>query len=145
MVLSSHQERNVEEEILTGGARRWFETYKAPVFDDKGLILGTVGFARDITERKQVEQQLIESEHRFRNLFINAPLPYQSLDIEGNLLDVNQAWLDLVGCSREEVIGKFFGDLMKESSQSLVLTTFSKFKQEGQIISPIFELVPVHK
>ncbi len=57
-VLISHHEKNVEEEILTGGARKWFETYKAPVFDDSGLILGTVGFARDITERKDLEQML---------------------------------------------------------------------------------------
>jgi diguanylate cyclase (GGDEF)-like protein/PAS domain S-box-containing protein len=55
-VLFSRQMKNVEEEIFTGGERKWFETYKAPVFDDKGAILGTVGFARDITERKSLEQ-----------------------------------------------------------------------------------------
>jgi PAS domain S-box-containing protein len=116
--------------------------YNASLYhDDNDNVLGVFAAARDITERIIIEQQLIQSEQRFRGLFENAPLPYQSLDIEGNLLDVNQAWLDLVGCSRQEAIGHFFGDLMKESSQSVVLETFNKFKQEGQVISPIFELV----
>jgi diguanylate cyclase (GGDEF)-like protein/PAS domain S-box-containing protein len=57
-VLFLHQEKNVDEEILTDGTRKWFETYKAPVFDDKGSILGTVGFTRDITERKYLDQIL---------------------------------------------------------------------------------------
>jgi diguanylate cyclase (GGDEF)-like protein/PAS domain S-box-containing protein len=57
-VLLSSQVKSVEEEIFTGGVRKWFETYKAPVFDDKGMILGTVGFARDITERKCLDQTL---------------------------------------------------------------------------------------
>lgn len=57
-VLVSHQKKNVEEEVLIGETLKWFETYKAPVFDDKGAILGTVGFARDITERKCLDQML---------------------------------------------------------------------------------------
>lgn len=98
-------------------------------------------FVNDITSQKEVALQLQASETRFKDLFENAPLPYQSLDINGNFLHVNQAWLDLVGCcSREEVIGKFFGDFMTESSKSLVYQTFSQFKQEGHVSSPVFEL-----
>ncbi|QKV57273.1 MAG: PAS domain S-box protein [Dechloromonas sp.] len=53
--------------------------------------------SRDITERKLLEQQLVESEERFRALFEQAPLPYQSLDMGGNILQVNDAWLRLTG------------------------------------------------
>ncbi|WP_052314918.1 PAS domain-containing hybrid sensor histidine kinase/response regulator [Thiocystis violascens] len=57
-VLASGQAKHVEEEIIDGnGVRKWFETYKSPVELD-GKLLGTVGFARDITERKQIEQEL---------------------------------------------------------------------------------------
>jgi PAS domain S-box-containing protein len=57
-VLASGQKKNVEEEIVDGNdVRKWFETYKSPVELD-GKLLGTVGFARDITERKQIEQEL---------------------------------------------------------------------------------------
>ena len=57
-VLVSGQKKNVEEEIIDGtGVRHWFETFKSPVELD-GELLGTVGFARDITGRKQIEQEL---------------------------------------------------------------------------------------
>ncbi|NTU70484.1 MAG: PAS domain S-box protein [Coriobacteriia bacterium] len=57
-VLESRQSKNVEEEISEGGERRWFETFKAPVIDGSGQLLGTVGFARDISKRKQAEEAL---------------------------------------------------------------------------------------
>ena len=60
-VLASREKRNVEEEINDGGTRKWFETYKAPVIDSNGALLGTVGFARDITERKET-QAILELE-----------------------------------------------------------------------------------
>ena len=56
-VLDSGSARNVEEEIETNGRRVWFETYKSPVRID-GRTIGTVGFARDISERKRSEQHL---------------------------------------------------------------------------------------
>jgi len=56
-VLASGVSKHVEELIETGGQRRWFETYKSPISVD-GCAVGTVGFARDITEYKQNEAAL---------------------------------------------------------------------------------------
>ncbi len=44
-----------QEWVLQGGGGVWMETYKAPVVDDDGTVLGTVGVARNISERKAVE------------------------------------------------------------------------------------------
>jgi PAS domain S-box-containing protein len=58
-VLASGEKKNVEEEIVDAdGTRKWFETYKAPIFDAAGGVVGSVGFARDITERKREERRL---------------------------------------------------------------------------------------
>ena len=57
-VMESRRRKSVEEEILTGGTRTWFETCKTPVIGDNGEILGTVGFARDITDRKATEEEI---------------------------------------------------------------------------------------
>lgn len=65
-VMNSRKKKNVEEEILTGGARKWFETYKAPVIDDKGVLLGSVGFSRDITQRKHMENLLSSMSEEFQ-------------------------------------------------------------------------------
>jgi len=55
-VLDSGRSKQVEEEISVGAERRWYETYKSPVRGE-GRILGTVGFARDISDRKEAEQE----------------------------------------------------------------------------------------
>ncbi len=57
VVLESGRPRQVEEQIEINGRRVWFETYKSPV-SIEGRIIGTVGFARDITDRKRVEEHL---------------------------------------------------------------------------------------
>jgi PAS domain S-box-containing protein len=58
-ILQSGNRKMLEEEIVNhDGSTAWFETYKSPVFDSNGKSLGTVGFARDISERKQREIQL---------------------------------------------------------------------------------------
>jgi hypothetical protein len=60
-VLASGKKKNVEEEIIDAdGTRKWFETYKAPIFDATGSVVGTVGFARDITERRAAALALEE-------------------------------------------------------------------------------------
>ena len=56
-VLRSGRSQQVEEPIERDGRRIWFETYKSPVAIE-GRVIGTVGFGRDITERKQSELNL---------------------------------------------------------------------------------------
>lgn len=52
-----------EEEVATEGIRKWVETYKAPIVDRNGELFGTVGFARDISERKEMERRLHHIAH----------------------------------------------------------------------------------
>jgi len=65
-VMASHQQKQVEESSFDGEKTRWLETYKTPIVDDAGNVLGTAGFARDITQRKQEEEVLRNSEAALR-------------------------------------------------------------------------------
>ena len=65
-VIESREKINTEELILTDGGLKWFETYKAPVIGDNGQLLGTVGFARDISERKILENSLVSLSEEFQ-------------------------------------------------------------------------------
>lgn len=57
-------------------------------------------------------RELRLSEQKYRDLYDNAPLPYQTLDENGRLLDVNPAWLTTLGYDRNAVLGKSYRDFL---------------------------------
>lgn len=59
-VMKTGKTKSVEELIQGPTGSRWHETYKTPLFDEKGEIVGTTGFARDITERKEIDRMKSE-------------------------------------------------------------------------------------
>lgn len=96
--------------------------------DEKGKITGIRACIQDITERKKAEverEKLIEelskalselkekeealrkSEERFRDLFDHAPIGYHEYDLEGRITNVNQTDLEMLGYTREEMIGQY--------------------------------------
>ena len=70
----------------------------------------------------------------------NLPLPYQSLDEKGCFIDVNQVWLEALSCSKEEVIGKWFGDFLVEEDRKHFTRQFTRFKRVGEIHDAEFEV-----
>lgn len=74
-------------------------------------------------------------------MFENAPMPYQSLDENGIIITVNNAWLDMLGYKKEEVKGTFIGNYLTESSLTKLQERFPLFKQQGWIKDADFEMV----
>ncbi len=101
---------------------------------------GFVANWQNITKRKQTELALKESEENFQILFDKAPLGYQSLDFDGNFIIVNQQWLDILGYTKEEVIGKWFGDFLSPAYREAFRKRFPLFKAQGHIHSE-FEML----
>jgi two-component system, NarL family, sensor histidine kinase UhpB len=67
-VMATHQQKDIEEPIFSQGVSRWFETFKTPVLDQQGTVLGTTGFARDITDRQRLNQELRAQREQLRAL-----------------------------------------------------------------------------
>ncbi|ACL16952.1 response regulator [Methanosphaerula palustris] len=95
----------------------------------------------DITAIKNLEGELRASEERFRMLFEHAPVAYHSLNPEGRLIAVNQAWLDEMGYTREEVIGHPFSELVVESSREHFKNLFSRLVDRRQIRGNEYQLI----
>ena len=67
-VIASRERRTAEVQVTQADGTVWMETYQAPVIDDDGSLLGTVGVARDISERKEAEAAREEALEEARRL-----------------------------------------------------------------------------
>ena len=83
---------------------------------------------------KETEPENLKKLYSF---FENAPLPYQSLNKDGNIIQVNSAWCKTLGYTKKEVIGKWFGDYVSANSIDKFRKNFPKLKKSGKIKSEI--------
>ena len=102
-------------------------------FNDDGTLMQWRISMVDITSQKKAESALLESESRFRELYENAPLSYQSLDERGNFLAVNETWLTTLGYSKAEVIGNKFSKFLHPDWLDRFEDHFSIFKTVGEV------------
>ncbi|MFX1395171.1 MAG: PAS domain S-box protein, partial [Promethearchaeota archaeon] len=85
----------------------WIESKGNLVIEEDGqnkILL----ISRDITERKEIERNLVESEEKFRNLFEKSPNAIILFNMEGEILDCNLNTIKLSGFKKAELIGKNF-------------------------------------
>jgi len=83
------------------GAMVWLEMVSHPVLNAAGKLVAVEGVARDITERKQVEDALRESEEKFRNLAEHSPNMI-FINVKGRVVYANHRWEEVMGYTREE-------------------------------------------
>lgn len=122
------------------GTSRIWEFQTTPLGESSTGRRILLSMAADVTERKQIEEALRKGEERFRELFENAPFPYQSLDDGGCFLEVNRRWLEHLGYSRDEVIGKSFAEFLHPEWQDHFRENFPRFKSIGEILGVEFQL-----
>ena len=104
-VLASGTSKQVEELVQGEAERHWIETYKSPVRLN-GDTIGTVGYARDITDRKTLETQLAQ-EHSLLKALVNAmPDLFWLKDPNGVYVACNTRFEALYGRTEAEILGK---------------------------------------
>jgi len=100
-----------------------------------------VSSIRDITDQRRAENILVEREKRYRIMYENNPLAYQSLSEEGIYLEVNSSWEKLLGYDRGEILGKKAMDLVDPEYFEVVEENFPKLIQSGEVIVPDIKLI----
>ncbi|MFO7878276.1 MAG: PAS domain S-box protein [Desulfovermiculus sp.] len=99
---------------------RWYEIFM------QGWKGGVDVYMRDITERKQAEEQLRKSEERFQNLYEDAPVGYFEYDLWGNITQVNRTELKMLGYTAEEMIGQpCWNFIVGEAAREQILAKLS--------------------
>ena len=76
---------------------------------------------------------LQSSEEKYKAMYVNAPLAFQSLDEDGTIVDVNHQWLRSLGYDKDEVLGYWFGDFLHPDNVVYFKESFPRFKKQGYI------------
>ena len=94
-----------------GGNGAYLWVTASPFIDDQGNLNGAIESIRDLTKHKQTEKELRLLEERFSKTFHASPNPMSiTLLDDGAIIDINEAFLQVVGRTRDSVIGKKIAD-----------------------------------
>ena len=106
-----------------------------------GSVAGYVGSVEDISEQRATRVQLAASEQRLRRLYESTPAMLHSIDPQGLLLTVTGHWLDTLGYTREEVIGRPSSDFLTEASRTLSRSVLPQFFADGRCDAVAYQMV----
>ncbi|MCA9261722.1 MAG: PAS domain S-box protein, partial [Planctomycetales bacterium] len=115
------------------GSTQWLHWEVQPWRDANGTIGGIAIYCEDITDRKQIEEKLIEREAYYRRLFAMAPSGILLEDRAGKILDVNDAICRMLGYSRDEVVGKDVRMLIPEECRTAVAADIERVLSVGSV------------
>jgi len=107
-----------EAELTPRNQDHWPETQgswlatAAPIRNKDGEITGAIEVAYNITESKKSEDELRLSEEKYRMVVENADEGILLLDAKGRILEINNRTLQISGLKREEVMGRYFWELL---------------------------------
>jgi two-component system, sensor histidine kinase and response regulator len=119
------------------GEEFWMSLTTSHLFHESRL-LGVVVVARDIMERKLSEEQLRKSETQFRLLWENSRDGMRLSDSDGHVLLVNNAFCELVGLSRSELVGRPISVLYEESRHEEVVSKY-RMRFASRTVEAYFE------
>ncbi len=98
--------KSEEQTVNKNGEKLFLDTVKAPIYDERGNLTGLVAVSRDITERRQMEEALRESEKFIRSILESVDEEFIVIDREYKIVSANKAFLQQVRMPLEKVIGR---------------------------------------
>lgn len=118
----------VGEEIIVerpDGVRRNVAPNPKPMFDTSGKIIGAVNMLIDVTEQKNAERTIRESEERFRIIANLVPIIIWMTDAEGNCKYVNNRWTEFTGRESQDGYGSKWADWIHPDEREKIILEFA--------------------
>lgn len=126
----------MNEEVLTlaaDGRTIQVESIRTALFDADGNLVGVLGVARDITQRKQAEAELERGLSHARMMLGTMTDGYVRLDVQGRILDTNPAYCRMLGYDRAELIGRSIADFRAPGAEYDVPMCIDHVLSAGQM------------
>jgi len=118
--------------IRKDGVTRYIESSVSLLKDSSCKPIGFRGITRDITERKQTEESLRQSEEKFRNILESIQEGYFEVDLNGNFTFYNDSMSRLIGYSKEEMLGMHYTQFTNEETAKKVYKAFNEVYSTGE-------------
>ncbi len=129
-----------EETIKTGEGMRQLTTYKSPLYNVDGSVMGTVGVAIDVTKEREYEQEIIQKNESLEKIFTSIDCGVMLHSEDGKqILSVNRAALKILGYdSKEELEAEGFDMVapsVLEEDRTKLLESIRELKEVGDIVA----------
>lgn len=129
-----------EETVKTGDGTRLLTTYKSPLYDLDGSVMGTVGVAIDITQERAYEQEIVQKNHTLETIFTTMDCGVLCHSVDGSrILKINQAALKILGYESQEELEKqgfnMVADSVVAEDKIKLQKRFRQLEKEGDSIS----------
>jgi PAS domain S-box-containing protein len=130
MIIQGKRVRNFETPSLRKDGKKIYTSLNlSPIFDASGKLTAISVIARDITEIKRVEEELKESEEKYRNIVETANEGMCIIDDKATVSYVNKKMMDMLGYDLEEGIGRPIWDFISEDGKDIVKRNLEKRRQ----------------
>ena len=105
IVMEARETRMSEEAVQTGEGKRLLTTYKSPLYDYDGSVMGTVGVAIDVTQERAYEQEIVNKNRELENLFTTMDCGVMCHSLDGSrMISINRAALQILGYESQEAL-----------------------------------------
>ncbi len=124
-LMQTKQQVEWEEEMITRTGEKEILLRKMfPVPDEQGTIKMVIGYGINITERKEIEEQVLRSEKRYRDLFNYSQALICTHELNGKIITTNPAILHALQYTEAEMIGKSIKDFIPLAQQHVFETNY---------------------
>ncbi len=129
-----------EEVVQSGSGTKLLTTYKSPLYDLNGSVMGTVGVAIDVTQERAYERDLLQKNQTLENMFTAMDCGVLTHTLDGTrVIGVNQAALDILGYeSEEDLLAHGFdmvADSVVDSDKEMLREKFATLEHAGDSVS----------